>query len=513
MPRPFARIALSTALALAAACVDDPDAAELDLGVDDAALTGAATTARPGIGRVHRDGSTASCAATLVAPQLILTGDGCIGNRTSSTPFAGATFHFVDAGGTRRLLRVIETIGFRDLAFGRLEAEIPSTQASPIAFAVTTPRSGHQVSAFGWLNADVTQKRVQTFNDDGVELTSPITFEANDSGAPHVWGTAGANGDVWGIAVRGSTPFAKYLTQYQRHLEAQVSRWSWPHVYGWDRPGMDYRTITNSVFAVTDYDCDAACGEDPKCRAWTLNHDTNTCYLKDGVPPLRPSIAAAVSGLASTSFGGRFDGNDLSSLTTTRRDQCAQACGANAQCQAYSWERPTGFCVLKSAAGTKLFSETWESGFVVRSELGTDRPGSDYAFDTVADRPACTQLCAGDARCLAFSYVESSRGCWRKDGVPWATRTTGIQSGRKLGLNYNVDYSGGDYRTFTTTATDPASTCQATCARESQCKAWSLSEATSTPTCHLKSSIGGTSFKPRIVSGLKGLEFTAGLAP
>ena len=60
---------------------------------------------------------------------------------------------------------------------------------------------------------------------------------------------------------------------------------------------------------------------------------------------------------------------------------------------------------------------------------------------------------------------------------------------------------------------DPASTCQATCARESQCKAWSLSEATSTPTCHLKSSIGGTSFKPRIVSGLKGLEFTAGLAP
>ena len=510
MPRSLARIALSSALALAAACVDDPDALDPELGVDDAALTGAATTARPGVGRVHRDGSTASCAATLVAPQLIITGESCIGSRTSSTPFAGSTFHFVDASGVRRLLRVTEVDGFRHVAFGRLEAEIPSAQAAPIPFAVTNPRAGHQVSAFGWLNADVTQKRVQTFSDDGAELTSPITFEANDTGAAHLWGNVAANGDLWGLAVRTSTPFAKYTTQYQRHLEGLVERWSSPHLYGWDRPGMDYRTITNSVFAITDFDCDSYCYDDTKCRAWTLNHVTNTCYLKDGVPPLRPSIPDAVTGRPDGAYSARLDGNDLTSLTTTTLDRCKQACGANAQCQAYSWESPTGFCVLKSAAGTKVFSNTWLSGLVARSELGTDRPGSDYAVDTVADRAACTQLCAGDARCLSYSYVESSRACWRKDGVPWPTRTAGMQSGRKLGLSVNVDYAGGDYRTFTTTATDPASTCQATCARETACKAWSLSEATSDPTCHLKSSIGSPSFKSRIVSGLKGLEFTAG---
>lgn len=508
MSRPIARIALSSALALAAACVDDPD---VDLGVDDAALTGAATAARPGVGRVHRDASTASCAATLVAPQLIVTGEGCIGSRTSATPLPGATFHFVDATGVRRLLRVTNVTGFRHLAFGELEAEIPASQATPIPFAVTTPRPGNQVSAFGWLNADVTQKRVQTFNDDGVELTSPITFEANDTGAAHVWGAATGSGDLWGLAVRTGTPFAKYTTQYQRHLEGLLSRSSNPFLSGFDRPGMDYRTINNAPFATTDFDCDAACVADTRCRSWTLNHDTNNCYLKDGVPPLRPSVPAAVTSVPWNVRSARFDGHDLTSLTTARRDQCLQACGANPQCQAYSWESTTGFCVLKGAVGTPVFSNTWQSGIVARSELGTDRPGSDYAVDTVADRAACTQLCAGDARCLAYTFVEASRACWRKDGVPWPARTTGMQSGRKLGLNVNLDYVGGNLRSFTTTATDPASTCQASCANDAACKAWVVSEATTTPTCYLKSSIGSPSFKHGVVSGFKGLEFTAGL--
>jgi hypothetical protein len=254
----LSRIVVLCSWALVAACLDDPDAADLEVGVDEAELTGAATTARPGIGRVHRDGTAASCAATLVAPEFILTGESCIGSRTSATPFAGATFHFVDASGVRRLVRVGSVSGFRHLAFGRLVEPVPPEQAAPIPFAITTPRPGHQVSAFGWLGADVTQKRVQTFFDDGVELASPITFEANDSGAPHLWGPVSANGDVWGIAVRTATPFAKHVTHYQRHFEGLLERWS-SSLYGWDRPGMDLRALTT----FNEWDCNSACSDDP----------------------------------------------------------------------------------------------------------------------------------------------------------------------------------------------------------------------------------------------------------
>ena len=101
MTRPrLAHLALSTTVlaSLAAACVDAPDdAPDDDLGVEAVALTGGATTARPAIGRVHRDGTTASCAATLISPTMIVTGDGCIGGRTSLAPFTGSAFHFVDA--------------------------------------------------------------------------------------------------------------------------------------------------------------------------------------------------------------------------------------------------------------------------------------------------------------------------------------------------------------------------------------------------------------------------------
>lgn len=501
----ISRIVVLCSWALVAGCLDEPDPGDPALGVDEAELTGAATTARPGIGRVHRDGTSASCAATLVASEFILTGESCIGSRTSATPFAGATFHFVDVSGVRRLVRVGSVSGFRHLAFGRLVEPVPPEQAAPIPFAITTPRPGHQVSAFGWLGADVTQKRVQTFFDDGVELASPITFETNDSGAPHLWGPVSANGDVWGVAVRTTTPFAKHVTHYQRHFEGLLERWS-SSLYGWDRPGMDLRALTT----YNEWDCNSACSDDARCRAWTFNSAQLTCYLKEGVAPLRPGPLEAVTGRPWHIKSARFDGHDLTSLTTARREQCEQACGANPQCQAYSWEVPTGFCVLKGAVGPRINSTTWQSGVVVRSEVDFDRPGSDYAVDTVADRAACTQLCAGEAQCLAYTFVEASRACWRKDGVPWGLRSAGMQSGRKLGLHYNLDYPGGDYRSFTTTATDPASTCQATCARESACKAWAVSEATSTPTCHLKSSISSPVFKDRIVSGLKGLEFTAG---
>ncbi len=127
MTRPrLAHLALSTTVlaTLAAACVEAPDD---DLGVDEAALGGTATTARPAIGRVHRDGTTASCAATLISPIMIVTGDGCIGGRASLAPFAGSTFHFVDASGVRRLVQVAEVAGFHGLAFGRLSPPIPAS--------------------------------------------------------------------------------------------------------------------------------------------------------------------------------------------------------------------------------------------------------------------------------------------------------------------------------------------------------------------------------------------------
>ncbi len=509
MTRPrLAHLALSTTVlaSLAAACVDPSDDAPADdLGVDEVALTGGATTARPAIGRVHRDGTTASCAATLISPTMIVTGDGCIGGRTSLAPFTGSAFHFVDASGVRRLVRVAEVAGFHQLAFGRLSSPIPASQATPMAFAVTPPRAGTQVSAFGWLAADVTQKRVQTFFDDGVEATSPIGFEANDGGAPHVYGGATGASDLWGLAVLGGQPFAKHVMAYQRHLDGVMTSWHSYGTDGIDRPGMDYASFSSSPFVTTPFACEDRCRADDRCRAWAVSATANRCYLKDGVPPAR-AAADVTSGLGLRTVASRFDGHDLASLTVARVEQCQQACGANAQCQAYTWESSSGFCVLKGAIGPRTPCGTCLSGHVDRATVGYDRPGSDYAFDTVADRAACTKLCAEDARCLAYTFVESNRGCWRKDGVPWAVATAGMASARRLGLRYETDFPGNDYRTFTTAAADPASTCQATCARAASCKAWALSEAGSS-TCHLKSAVAAPVLKRGVVAGLKGVEF------
>lgn len=54
----------------------------------------------------------------------------------------------------------------------------------------------------------------------------------------------------------------------------------------WDVPGWDYMSvpgITNS------FDCQRACNQDVKCRAWTFDSTrqvNDNCFLKTGVPHL-----------------------------------------------------------------------------------------------------------------------------------------------------------------------------------------------------------------------------------
>jgi hypothetical protein len=74
------------------------------------------------------------------------------------------------------------------------------------------------------------------------------------------------------------------------------------------------------------------------------------------------------------------------------------------------------------------------------SEIGVDRPGQDFRdFDLPEPRPdLCSNACASDARCKAFTYVKpniqgSTARCWLKSSVPDPVQNDCCVSGiRKL---------------------------------------------------------------------------------
>jgi hypothetical protein len=133
-----------------------------------------------------------------------------------------------------------------------------------------------------------------------------------------------------------------------------------------DMNGQDY-----SDFAVPTGGsevCQRACAADPDCKAYTYVKSTNTvpegrCWLKTGVPAQR-AAQCCDSGIkrpgrdAMGTIKGDFDlpGADYHRITprarSTHSSICADACGADSKCRAFSYVKPgvqgsDPFCYLK----------------------------------------------------------------------------------------------------------------------------------------------------------------------
>lgn len=123
-------------------------------------------------------------------------------------------------------------------------------------------------------------------------------------------------------------------------------------------------------------------------------------------------------------------------------------------------------------------------------EVGMDRPGSDFRVINLgaggqANGFACRDLCDEDERCRAFTYNGHDGRCWLKDAVPHPVPVDGIYSGLASTREWGMDRAGNDYASFV----EPnAERCEARCAADDQCEAYTYSETTDR--CWLKHTAG-----------------------
>src|SRR5262249_45107090 len=100
---------------------------------------------------------------------------------------------------------------------------------------------------------------------------------------------------------------------------------------------------------------------------------------------------------------------------------CAGACGLDDRCKSYTFFN--GRCFLKTIVPVSVPLPGAISGVKLPTETATDRAGGDYNsfVSTIAN---CAKSCAGDARCLSFSF--SGGVCFLKESIPFPTANSGV---------------------------------------------------------------------------------------
>ena len=155
------------------------------------------------------------------------------------------------------------------------------------------------------------------------------------------------------------------------------------------------------------------------------------------------------------------------------------------------------------------------------AQVGTDRPGSDYASFTVrsGDPGQCAARCERDQRCLAwaFSYplTESSTAmCWLKSKVTpridaaccvSGVRGTGVIEPKNGLIEFGIDRYGGDLRHFDMPAGASGRACQQACENEAACRAWTYVRPGylgASAVCYLKNRITRPVRKPCCLAGV-----------
>lgn len=540
--------AIVAATALSAGC--GAPQAEVMLGAGESAIVGGTVTnARPEVGTFSR-----GCTVTLIAPRYALTAGSCTGFSSAVKPTDSVTF--TDASGLRHTYSVTRMHSFgsgsgygtpgldemtpdnffpadgtNDVAILRLATSVPPAVAVPAQIASTPPRRGDRVTVFGY---GCTNRETKTgggtkeyFSWNFGDTTRVLC--PGDTGGPVVFGNVGDGGQIWGTNTgyfaNSGADLHGNVTYFKEQIVQLMRKWdSYSLDTGLDRNGGDYRDFTQR----TDqpWECWEACAADPYCIAFTsLAADVQGapahCWLKnritDAVPCPKCTSGSEFSEEPHTTRAG-YD-YSIFSLSEDRPELCRASCERDIHCAAYtyepSWNGILGRCSLKTAAAAPSFGGSNISGHRRYLERG-DRPGWDYKHFTVtpADTVVCMQACAKDPVCKAFTFVfPGVQGpdavCWLKADVPAPSFATNMKSAVKRGLEVNTDRMGSDYRSFEPAFNVPEE-CQAACAAEDACLAWTFVPShiqNYGARCWLKSGIPAATTSEGLVSGLKGAEF------
>jgi hypothetical protein len=158
---------------------------------------------------------------------------------------------------------------------------------------------------------------------------------------------------------------------------------------------------------------------------------------------------------------------------------------------------------------------------LARADVGFDRPGGDYDRIVLksADPAECSLRCERDGRCRSwsFSYPRTTQVeavCWLKKTVPprvqsqccvSGVRGAGVNEPISKDLEFGIDRTGGDYRTFETEPDNSGAACASACKSEQRCRAWTYVRPGyqgAAAHCNLKAKITLPRHQPCCISGV-----------
>ncbi|MGE0849188.1 MAG: PAN domain-containing protein [Hyphomicrobiaceae bacterium] len=138
-------------------------------------------------------------------------------------------------------------------------------------------------------------------------------------------------------------------------------------------------------------------------------------------------------------------GHDIADIPGIRQDECALRCYQNGACKAFSFDKWNGRCFLKGALTTTLLEPTSILGvrrplevpkvsekpaemFSARNKIFKDNPIESTRQDSLKQ---CESRCDGELRCIAFSYIKTSKQCQLFNGTVGPYADQAADSGYK----------------------------------------------------------------------------------
>lgn len=186
----------------------------------------------------------------------------------------------------------------------------------------------------------------------------------------------------------------------------------------------------------------------PESIQWlTLDDARNTGI--DVIPFNSGDVATKPETLQSSRDYTVSDGTDLFGLDLPNMpiknmamNRCQKACDDTAQCQAFTFNRKSSTCFLKSGATLSVGYEYAVAGYlpsitdkIKRSEIRirqrTDVVGSDYRHDDGISLEQCIRECDESLLCRAFTFIAKRRQCWLKSAQGTQVHKRGVISGLK----------------------------------------------------------------------------------